>query len=269
MPLVAAQNKSVSRNQTTVPATDCKFPFTFNKAEYYGCTSAGDKKPWCALPKEVDGQNWRYCSTETLYKISSLVADGNRKCLAGWTFDKESVFGCAKKAGEADFKCNIDGKSITCAKLAPMGGGGAVGGNLVAQVGQAARSTTGLVVAGVGGAFVVALVAGLVVARRGKEGGKTQQQMQSQWDYKGGDNHAPYGYTSETGLLAPGSSAGGERIYTVVSTYTPTLGDELEIQTGDKVVVLVEYDDGWCQGVNHSRGNSKGVFPKHCVDMSA
>jgi len=59
-----------------------------------------------------------------------------------------------------------------------------------------------------------------------------------------------------------------ERLFAVVSTYTPTLGDELEIQAGDKVSILIEYDDGWCQGINHSRGGTKGVFPKHCVDFA-
>ncbi|KAI7858411.1 hypothetical protein BDC45DRAFT_414592, partial [Circinella umbellata] len=56
-------------------------------------------------------------------------------------------------------------------------------------------------------------------------------------------------------------------VFPVVSTYTPTLSDELDIQPGDRVEVLNEYDDGWCQGINLSRGNCKGVFPKHCVDM--
>ncbi|KAG0167853.1 hypothetical protein DFQ28_005460 [Apophysomyces sp. BC1034] len=57
-------------------------------------------------------------------------------------------------------------------------------------------------------------------------------------------------------------------VFTVISTYTPTLNDEIDIQTGDRVEVLVEYDDGWCQGINLSRGNAKGVFPKHCVDYA-
>ncbi|KAI7882594.1 hypothetical protein K492DRAFT_118517, partial [Lichtheimia hyalospora FSU 10163] len=56
-------------------------------------------------------------------------------------------------------------------------------------------------------------------------------------------------------------------VFPVISTYTPTLSDELDIQPGDQVEVLVEYDDGWCQGVNLSRGSSKGVFPKHCIDF--
>ncbi|KAI9312603.1 hypothetical protein BX666DRAFT_2030925 [Dichotomocladium elegans] len=73
--------------------------------------------------------------------------------------------------------------------------------------------------------------------------------------------------TTTTTTLAP--SPGTNRsigIFTVVSTYTPTLSDELDIQAGDKVEIFIEYDDGWCQGVNLSRGAVKGVFPKHCVD---
>lgn len=56
--------------------------------------------------------------------------------------------------------------------------------------------------------------------------------------------------------------------YTVISTYTPTLGDELEIHPGDRVEILVEYDDGWVTGRNVSKGGVKGVFPKHCVDYA-
>ncbi|RKP14003.1 hypothetical protein BJ684DRAFT_15650 [Piptocephalis cylindrospora] len=73
---------------------------------------------------------------------------------------------------------------------------------------------------------------------------------------------------SSTLITPPGASSSSGKLYPVVSTYTPTLGDELEIQPGDQVQVIVEYDDGWCQGLNLSRGNAKGVFPKHCVDMT-
>jgi hypothetical protein len=56
--------------------------------------------------------------------------------------------------------------------------------------------------------------------------------------------------------------------YAVIATYTPTLADELDIQPGDTVTILVEYDDGWVQGINETRGGIKGVFPRHCVDMN-
>lgn len=56
--------------------------------------------------------------------------------------------------------------------------------------------------------------------------------------------------------------------FTVIATYIPTLSDELEIETGDQIDLIVEYDDGWCQGVNISKGNTKGVFPRHCIDYA-
>ncbi|ORY98691.1 hypothetical protein BCR43DRAFT_487985 [Syncephalastrum racemosum] len=57
--------------------------------------------------------------------------------------------------------------------------------------------------------------------------------------------------------------------YTVVSTYTPTLDDELYVQLGDRVQVFVEYDDGWCLGANLSANGARGVFPQHCVQQSS
>ena len=73
--------------------------------------------------------------------------------------------------------------------------------------------------------------------------------------------------TTLSKTLQEGNANSLDPVFTVISTYTPTLGDELDIQPGDKVQILVEYDDGWCQGINLSRGKVKGVFPKHCVDM--
>ncbi|CEP12186.1 hypothetical protein [Parasitella parasitica] len=57
-------------------------------------------------------------------------------------------------------------------------------------------------------------------------------------------------------------------IFTVIATYIPTLSDELEIDPGDQIELFVEYDDGWCQGVNISKGYAKGVFPRHCIDYA-
>lgn len=53
--------------------------------------------------------------------------------------------------------------------------------------------------------------------------------------------------------------------YTIVAAYTPTLNDEIDVQPGDQVQIFVEYDDGWCLGANITRGNVRGVFPKHCI----
>ncbi|RUS18553.1 hypothetical protein BC937DRAFT_88628 [Endogone sp. FLAS-F59071] len=54
--------------------------------------------------------------------------------------------------------------------------------------------------------------------------------------------------------------------FTVLSTFTPSMPDELEVQLGDKVTVLTEYDDGWVTGINESRGRLRGVLPRTCLD---
>lgn len=79
-----------------------------------------------------------------------------------------------------------------------------------------------------------------------------------------GANGAPPHHHQQA--LLPPTQAGSVGVFYVAATYTPTLSDEIDIQTGDQVEILVEYDDGWCQGINLSRGNAKGVFPKHCVE---
>ncbi|ORZ07884.1 hypothetical protein BCR42DRAFT_302849, partial [Absidia repens] len=53
--------------------------------------------------------------------------------------------------------------------------------------------------------------------------------------------------------------------FTVLTTYTPTLSDEIDVQRNDQVQIFEEYDDGWCLGINITRGQTRGVFPKHCV----
>lgn len=53
--------------------------------------------------------------------------------------------------------------------------------------------------------------------------------------------------------------------FTVLTTYTPTLSDEIDVQPNDQVQIFEEYDDGWCLGINITRGQKRGVFPKHCV----
>ncbi|KAI7869299.1 hypothetical protein BDF14DRAFT_1722931 [Spinellus fusiger] len=75
-------------------------------------------------------------------------------------------------------------------------------------------------------------------------------------------NHLPPVITEQT---QPGSVG----VFTVVSSYTPTLSDELDIEVGDRIEIFSIYDDGWCQGINLTSGSSKGVFPKHCTDYAS
>lgn len=271
----------------------------YNKIHYYGCTTAGnptgDVRPWCVLKESASRgkQDWRFCDQTSVVRVEALSKGENTQCVGpGWSFStgtpNERVFGCVKREKEEHFTCNLQGKTVKCTNLAPNYP--AKNGLMAVVAGLTGNSSSGssggnknvatIIGASVGGALIVALVAGLVIVRRRKsDGGKNVTNGTSgpsgpggNWDYK----HAGLdsGYDGAGGMSSAGGSGlldgapGQGKIYAVVSTYTPTLGDELEIQPGDKVSVLVEYDDGWCQGVNHTRGGLKGVFPKHCVDMN-
>ncbi|GAA5954045.1 hypothetical protein JCM3765_000731 [Sporobolomyces pararoseus] len=64
-----------------------------------------------------------------------------------------------------------------------------------------------------------------------------------------------------------GESEGQGEIRIVKGTFDPSLDDELVLYPGDKVQVLMKYDDGWALGLNLSSGvpPSKGVFPFDCL----
>jgi len=98
---------------------------------------------------------------------------------------------------------------------------------------------------------------------------KRRTKRQDDFDYKTSAASAltsvPVAFPSNDPVFPPPQAASG-KVRKVVSVYTPSLGDEMELRISDKITVLVEYDDGWCQGINHSRGGAKGVFPRHCLE---
>ncbi|KAJ3117267.1 hypothetical protein HK098_006307, partial [Nowakowskiella sp. JEL0407] len=49
-----------------------------------------------------------------------------------------------------------------------------------------------------------------------------------------------------------------------VEEFFPTLDDEIQLQVGDKVQVVEQYDDGWCIGKNLTSGEI-GAFPGACL----
>jgi len=56
------------------------------------------------------------------------------------------------------------------------------------------------------------------------------------------------------------------RLMTVVSTYVPSLSDELQIKVGESVRMLEEYEDEWCLVQYVGRTNDKkGVCPRLCL----
>ncbi|KAI5476218.1 SH3 domain protein [Pseudohyphozyma bogoriensis] len=64
-------------------------------------------------------------------------------------------------------------------------------------------------------------------------------------------------------MESPGQGA----VHVVKNTFEPSQSDELIIYPGDRVQVLVSYDDGWALGINLDSGSppNKGVFPFDCL----
>lgn len=63
------------------------------------------------------------------------------------------------------------------------------------------------------------------------------------------------------------------KVFVVSRTFEPSMPDELVIYPGDKVRILMAYDDGWVLGENLSsvepgstRPPNRGVFPRDCID---
>ncbi|KAF9549790.1 hypothetical protein EC957_002856 [Mortierella hygrophila] len=119
----------------------------------------------------------------------------------------------------------------------------------------------------VGGLIVFAL-GGLAFCRHRKKKNLATALLQQTAQFNNNNPYAklpePAATPKESLPMTPTKPIG---TYNVVATYTPALADEIEIGLGDSVTILQEYDDGWCMGVNNSRGGIKGVFPRHCVEM--
>ncbi|KAG0026682.1 hypothetical protein BGZ81_006187 [Podila clonocystis] len=119
----------------------------------------------------------------------------------------------------------------------------------------------------VGGFFVFAL-GGLAFCRHRKKKNLATALLQQTAQFNNNNPYAklpePAAAPKESLPMTPTKPLG---TYNVVATYTPALADEIEIGLGDSVTILQEYDDGWCMGVNNTRNGSKGVFPRHCVEM--
>ncbi|KAF9154870.1 hypothetical protein BG015_011736 [Linnemannia schmuckeri] len=118
------------------------------------------------------------------------------------------------------------------------------------------------------GGFIVFALGGLAFCRHRKKKNLATALLQQTAQFNNNNPYAklpePAATPKESLPMTPTKPLG---TYNVVATYTPALADEIEIGLGDSVTILQEYDDGWCMGVNNSRGGIKGVFPRHCVEM--
>lgn len=147
----------------------------------------------------------------------------------------------------------------------PAGTGAAGSGEGGVPTGVSTKVLIGL--GTVGGFFVFAL-GGLAFCRHRKKKNLASALLQQTAQFNNNNPYAklpePAASPKESLPMTPTKPMG---TYNVVATYTPALADEIEIALGDSVTILQEYDDGWCMGVNNTRGGAKGVFPRHCVEM--
>jgi len=58
----------VANRGTSIVNKPCQFPFTHQGVTYDGCTTVGDKFPWCATETDTNGRmkidEWGYCGKE-------------------------------------------------------------------------------------------------------------------------------------------------------------------------------------------------------------
>ncbi|KAF9363524.1 hypothetical protein BGX34_003881 [Mortierella sp. NVP85] len=127
-------------------------------------------------------------------------------------------------------------------------------------------SQTVLIGLGTVGGLIVFALGGLAFCRHRKKKNLASALLLQTAQF---NNNNPYAKlpdppaTKETIPEAPAKPIG---TYTVVTTYIPNLSDEIEMVTGDSATIAQEFDDGWCKGVNNSKG-TEGFFPRHCVAM--
>jgi len=94
---------------------------------------------------------------------------------------------------------------------------------------------------------------------------------------------AAAGVAAGGGLLAANNNNEGQqgpfadpategKTYIVTRIFEPSMPDELVIFPGDRIQIVVPYDDGWCLGCNLTTSEregvppTRGVFPRDCVE---
>ncbi|KAJ3028074.1 UNVERIFIED_CONTAM: hypothetical protein HDU68_002526 [Siphonaria sp. JEL0065] len=79
------------------------------------------------------------------------------------------------------------------------------------------------------------------------------------------EDNGSYSYAKEKAADQPSFNGSGihntqNEIHEAVCNWVPTASDELSIENGDKIVLKLEYNDGWAFGVNRRIG-AEGFFP--------
>lgn len=263
----------------TVNATECSLVFRYKKIYYSGCTDADSEgTPWCLLKKPSDGRQWGYCNLSTIPTYLAEDQGARRDCEVSTPVrGGATVFGCYSTDDQKTYSCVSGGRELPCAigngefrkhavdarpanTTAPKRNNAALPDMAAAARADDQTSMQIILILSVLGGLALVSVAMLAALRRSRNRASLQQ-----LEAKLGTQNSHDYLLSKSGSAAslPGATSIGE--YTVVTIFTPTLSDELVIRPGDKVVVYREYDDGWVQGANLTRGGARGVFPKHCI----
>ncbi|KAJ9083292.1 hypothetical protein DSO57_1036147 [Entomophthora muscae] len=270
----------------TVNASDCSLVFRYKKLYYSGCTDADSEgTPWCLLKKPIEGKQWGYCNLSTIQIYIAEDHGVRRDCeISTPVKGGASVFGCYSADDQNTYSCVSGGKELPCS----MGSGEfrkhpvemRVLNNTTPRIrnnatlpdmNAASRADDQLsmqIIVILSILFGLALVCVVVLAAvRRSRNRASLQQLEAKLGAQTSHDYLITKAGSTTSFIPkPRLSASISRSeYTVVTIFTPTLSDELVIRPGDKVVVYKEYDDGWVQGANLTRGGAKGVFPKHCI----
>ncbi|ORX92020.1 hypothetical protein K493DRAFT_316850 [Basidiobolus meristosporus CBS 931.73] len=259
----------------TVRFSECASSYLYKGVQYQGCTEADNQgKPWCFLQRATVQDNWGYCQTDTVplrvgsYNGQQVDCDvtsdaGNGTLVYGCFATSDKTFSCFSSKVNALVTCTgtKSDPSLPKKPLSANPSDSSVSSETSKEkVNNGGNPANGISTGVIGGvvAVVVVGVAGLAMLMYRRNQKKNAMMRLS---HSHGMGLEPSMF--EDAKMPPPHL---QKTYTVVSTYTPTLGDELEIYPGDKVTVIVEYDDGWVQGINETRGRVKGVFPKHCVE---
>ncbi|KAK9768033.1 hypothetical protein K7432_001668 [Basidiobolus ranarum] len=290
--LVVSQRstENIPNNLPQVEYKLCATTFNYKQQEYIGCIEVDSPgKPWCQLakPHGKAKQTRGFCKVESIPKALSVEVKGVAvECNPSSNTPLGKVYGCyTEKNKSKKYLCDVGSKTVECEGFKNDIPGGRQVQNEIAETKsikkleqgkgneaavQAYATQTnpngesvpkGLIVGLASAGCVGLLAAGLFMVRKRSVSRQLKTRLYENNTLE----------SSEVGLSFSGHGPVERKIHSkgpflVVSTYTPTLGDEMEILPGDMVTLLLEYDDGWAQGVNESRGKVKGVFPKHCLE---
>ncbi|KAJ3119572.1 Sorbin and SH3 domain-containing protein 2 [Physocladia obscura] len=128
------------------------------------------------------------------------------------------------------------------------------------------------IIAGAGGGallIIIALVAFCCWRKRRQRAATTVYEMDTDTQ-NFNKSAAPMGFANATPMAAQIGMSGRNQqqqsdVCQAVYDYTASMGDELSTMVGDKIILKVEYDDGWGYGFN-TRTRKEGAFPLDILD---